>query len=167
MKMRSFTTSKSVRIQTLSDIQHEDILITELHNLLPPAFSPGGLFLDAEELSEWYADSLKINNKILYTVPINTSKDFSKLLYENNSTKETKILDSCCFILVTSLSEIKKKQPSFNKHLIDPDQFVFIPDFSGEISLKEINKFDLNMNHFFSFYIKGIGNTKFTLKFID
>ena len=167
MKMRSFTTSKSVRIQTLSDIQHEDILITELHNLLPPAFSPGGLLLDAEELSEWYADSLKINNKILYTVPINTSKDFSKLLYENNSTKETKILDSCCFILVTTLSEIRKKQPSFNKHLIDPDQFVFIPDFSGEISLKEINKFDLNMNHFFSFYIKGIGNTKFTLKFID
>lgn len=167
MKMRSFTTSKSVRIQTLSDIQHEDILITELHNLLPPAFSPGGLLLDAEELSEWYADSLKINNKILYTVPINTSKDFSKLLYENNSTKETKILDSCCFILVTTLSEIRKKQPSFNKYLIDPDQFVFIPDFSGEISLKEINKFDLNMNHFFSFYIKGIGNTKFTLKFID
>lgn len=167
MKMRSFTTSKSVRIQTLSDIQHEDILITELHNLLPPAFSPGGLLQNAEEMSEWYADSLKIHNRILYTVPINTSKDFSKLLYENSSTKETKILDSCCFILVTSLSEIKKKQPSFNKHLTHPDQFVFIPDFSGEISLKEINKFDLNMNHFFSFYIKGIGNTKFTLKFID
>lgn len=167
MKMRSFTTSKSVNIQTLSDIQHEDIIITELHNLLPPAFSSGGLLQNAEELAEWYADSLKINTRILYTVPISASKEFSKLLYENSSTKETQILDSCCFILITSLNEIKKTQPSFNKHLTHPDQFVFIPDFSGEISLKEINKFDLNMNHFFSFYIKGIGNTKFTLKFID